>query len=149
MSVRFDNVISAQALLVTSATSEMAATTPKNTKLGRAPGAREERVMTGPGREAGGGKDAGAGTSADGATASTSGAGEACCGAGSVGSLLLILRVEFLRQLAAKGHLVQYPEAGQNLSLGPVSKNVPVPKKWTPGRKGEIGTGTGTGARAL
>ena len=112
-SVRFESVISAQALLVTSATSEIAATTPKNTKLGRGTGARDERIMTGAGSEAGGGKDAGAGTSTGDAAASSSGAsaGGMCGGAGSVGSLLLILRVEFLRQLAPRGHLVQYSEA--------------------------------------
>src|SRR6187549_999412 len=43
-SVRLDNTISAQALLVTSATREIAATTPKNKNVGRPSGDCEGRI---------------------------------------------------------------------------------------------------------
>src|SRR3954469_14967020 len=118
ISVRFDRVISAQALLVTSATREMAATTPKNMKLGRAPGADDgvRTALISP-RDGGGENEALAGSATNGAAGSRSATGAGWrgsrAGGGSVGSLLLILRVEFLRQLAPCGYLVQYLERGR------------------------------------
>src|SRR6478609_1223239 len=52
-SVRLDSTISAQALLTTSATSEIPATMPKNRKVGRACGHCEGRTEPGAGSELG------------------------------------------------------------------------------------------------
>src|SRR6185369_5223915 len=78
--VRLESTISAQALVVTSATSEIAATTPRNKKVGRACGACDGRSELGAGTEpnrSGDGAEPGATDGAGASTASAATSGRA------------------------------------------------------------------------
>src|SRR6478735_8328405 len=98
-SVRLERTISAQALLATSATSEIAATTPKNKNVGRACGNSDGRSELGAGAEL-----SRAGANAAGATEGKGASGASSAGAslptvggmGSGGSPFMIARVPTL-----------------------------------------------------
>src|SRR6478609_11290088 len=99
-SVRLERTISAQALLATSATSEIAATTPKNKNVGRACGNSDGRSELGAGAELSraGASNAAGTTEGKGASgASSAGASLPTVGGmGSGGSPFMIARVPTL-----------------------------------------------------